>query len=128
MRSTAAIFAASALVLVACASPGGSADWIGEYTLVSVDGSLLPMTPQHEGGAPQILASTLELVEDGTFSMSMIYAGPDGKSISRDFKGTYSAEGDGLKLAWEGAGVTPVTFDGNQLTLMNEGIAFTYQK
>ena len=48
--------------------------------------------------------------------------------MSRDFKGTYAKEGSNYNLVWEGAGQTPVTIDGNKLTMNNEGMLFVCQK
>jgi hypothetical protein len=114
------------LVLAACASPVGVGEIVGEYNLISIDGNPLPTTPAHQGGAPQVLASTLSLAQDGTFRMTMTYAGPGGKAVTRDFRGTYSTTGEGIRMVWDGAGVTTATVDATRLVLMNEGMAFAY--
>ena len=116
------------LWLPACSQASGPSDPTGTYRLVNIDGNALPYAPPHEGGAPQVVSSTLTLNADGTFRMSMSYATTPGNSISRDFSGTYTREGAVLTMLWKGAGKTTATFQGNTLTLNNEGILFAYQK
>jgi len=103
-------------------------DITGAYKLVSINGHELPYAPPHEGGAPQVLSSTLTLNPYGTFSMTMTYGTSSGGSVSRDFHGTYTREDSVLRFQWEGAGQTPATLEGNTITIDNEGIFFTYQK
>lgn len=129
MRNFILIFLSSILLLSACGKAGTSNSYLGTYDLVNIDGNPLPYTPPHEGGAPEILSSTLTLNEDGTFQMSMTYGTTPGNSISRDFTGTYSILDDGtLRFIWEGAGITPGTLDKNTVTVNNEGILFVYEK
>ena len=116
------------LWLPACNQASGPSDPTGAYRLVNIDGNALPYAPPHEGGAPQVVSSTLTLNADGTFRMSMSYATTPGNSISRDFSGTYTREGAVLTMLWKGAGKTAATCEGNTLTLNNEGILFAYQK
>ncbi len=116
------------LWLPACNQASEPSELTGAYRLVNIDGHELPYTPSHEGGAPQVVASTLTLNADGTFRMSMSYGTTPGNSISRDFSGTYTSEGAVLNMLWKGAGKTTATFQGNTLTLNNEGILFAYQK
>jgi len=129
MRNFILIFLSSILLLSACGKAGTSTSYLGTYNLVNIDGNPLPYTPPHEGGAPEILSSTLTLNEDGTFQMSMTYGTTPGNSISRDFTGTYTILDDGsLRFIWEGAGITPGTLDLNTVTINNEGIFFVYEK
>jgi hypothetical protein len=115
------------IFLAACAS-GNSAEVAGTFELVTVDGNPVPYAPSHEGGAPEVLSSTLILNTDGTFQMTMTYATSPGNSITRDFSGSYTLEGDNLHFEWEGAGTTPGTLNGDTLTFTNEGVVFAYSK
>ena len=116
------------LWLSACNQAAGTSELTGTYSLVTIDGHALPYIPSHEGGAPQVVSSTLTLNADGTFRMSMSYGAPSGKTVSRDFSGTYTQEGNVLNMLWKGAGKTTATFEGSTLTLNNEGILFAYRK
>ena len=116
------------LWLPACKQVSGPSDVTGTYLLVTIDGRELPYTPAHQGGAPQVVSSTLTLDAGGTFRMSMSYATTPGNSISRDFGGTYTQEGTVLSMLWKGAGKTTATLEGSTLTLNNEGILFAYRK
>jgi len=127
MRILIFILILSTLVLVSCSS--GQANVSGEYTLVSIDSNPIPYAPTHEGQqGPQVLGGSMVLNEDGTFSMTMDYAGAPGNTISRDFSGTYEQSRDAFVFTWEGAGKTPVTIEAETLTLDNEGILFVFEK
>jgi hypothetical protein len=51
-----------------------------------------------------------------------------GKTVNRDFSGTYTQDGSRLSLQWKGAGVTTATIEGNTFTVDNEGLLFVYHK
>lgn len=129
MRKTILCLLSFVLLLPACGAAETSNDYLGTYDLVSIDGNPLPYTPAHEGGAPEILSSTLTLNADGTFQMSMTYGSTSGNSISRDFTGLYTIVDEStLRFEWEGAGVTMGTLEANIVTINNEGLLFAYQK
>ncbi len=128
MRRTFYALVVVALWLAACSQADNSGDFTGTYELVTIDGHELPYTPTHEGGAPEVLSSTLILDADGTFRMSMTYGTASGNSMERDFSGTYTVDGAALRFVWEGAGVTSGTLEGDTVTIVNEGIPFAYQK
>lgn len=128
MRKTFYALLLVVFTLTSCSKTDDAGNYIGTYELVTIDGNPLPFSPAHEGGAPEVLASTLTLAADGTFQMSMTYATTAGNSASRDFTGTYTIDQTTLRFVWEGAGVTPGTLDGKTLTIVNEGIPFTYEK
>lgn len=104
-------------------------DPTGTYTLVAIDGHELPYAPMHEGApGPVVTSGTLTLNADGTFATKGSFEISGGQSVSRDLSGTYIREGPTLTLNWTGAGVTTATIDGNSLTMVNEGIRFTYRR
>jgi hypothetical protein len=100
----------------------------GTYALVSINGNKLPYTPPHEGGAPEVQSSAMTLKADGTFTSTVTYGMPGGKSSSHDFSGTFTCEDTRLTLRWNGAGLTILKLEGNSFTMDNEGILFTYRK
>ncbi len=116
------------LTLPACSSIDKSGDITGTYELATIDGNPVPYTPPHQGGAPEILSSTLVLQADGTFRMSMTYRTTPGNSTTREFTGTYTLTENTLRFDWEGAGVTPGTLNGSVVTINNEGLLFAYEK
>lgn len=58
----------------------------------------------------------------------MSYGMSGGKTVNRDFSGTYTQDGSRLSLQWKGAGVTTATIEGNTFTMDNEGLLFVYHK
>jgi len=131
MRRLLGVLFVLGLCLSACnraAKTARVSDHTGTYRLVTINGNDLPYTPPHEGGAPQVLSSTLTLHADGTFSMTMGYGTTPGDTVTRDFGGTYVREDSVFHFQWKGAGRTPATLEGNTLTIDNEGILFAYRK
>lgn len=115
---------------------GGGADIAGVYKLVSLDGHAVPFAPMHQGQqSPQVSGGSLTINSDGTFSGAINFsdpritvpAGPE-KEPGSPTPGTYTREGNNLKLKWPGAGYTTVTIEGDKLTMNNEGMLFVYQK
>ena len=117
-----------ALALVACGPAQGADDITGLYTLVSIDGRPLPYNPAHEVGAPEVIAGTLTFAGDGSFEMTMTFATEPNNPVSRSMKGSYTLEEGVLTLEWQGAGVTPATYDSDTIALVNEGLSFLYQR
>lgn len=115
---------------------GGGADIAGVYNLVSLDGHAVPYAPMHQGQqAPQVSGGSLTINNDGTFSGAINFsdpritvpAGPE-KAPGTPAPGTYTRDGNNLKLKWPGAGYTTVTIDGDKASMNNEGMLFVYQK
>lgn len=137
---------AAALVLAACMPPAPSvqqagapaslAALAGRYTLRTIDGNPIPVSPVHPGApanarAPEVLASTLVLREDGTFIMAMSYREPTSgghRFFDMPFSGTWAPDGAGYRMRWDGAGQTGVTIRGDTLVLDNERIIFLYRR
>ena len=104
------------------------ADPAGTYMLATIDGNKLPCKPAHEGGAPEVKSGSITLNTDGTFTSTMSYGSPDGKTGSRDFSGTYTREGKRFTLQWKGAGTTTADLEGDTFTMNNEGMLFAYRR
>ncbi|HIK97839.1 MAG TPA: hypothetical protein EYG10_07030 [Gammaproteobacteria bacterium] len=100
----------------------------GVYKLVSINDHELPYSPPHAGGAPEVRAGEITLIEDGSFTSAMNYGLPDGKETGREFKGSYSRNGSDFHLKWEGAGTTTASLEGDTFTMNNEGVLFAYRK
>jgi hypothetical protein len=102
----------------------------GNYSLVCVDGRPIPYAPMHEGQSGiEVTSGTITLQGDGTFVSAMGYGKrPVNFPDSRDFKGTYTQEEDGLMLTWDGAGRTRVTLYGNVIVMDNHGTLFVYAR
>ena len=101
---------------------------VGTYTLVSVDGSKVPCTAQHEGHTLAVKSGTFAINSDGTCSSKVIFSVPLGGDTSREVKASYTREGSKLTMQWEGAGTTTGTVEGDTFTMDNEGMVFTYHK
>lgn len=117
--------------LTACkpiANPATPADVSGTYTLTTVAGKSLPTTPPHKGGAPEVTSGSITLNADGSFVGAMSYRLPDGKTMNRDFTGSYQQAGARLTLQWKGAGTTSGIVETNTFTMNNEGVLFAYRK
>jgi len=60
--------------------------------------------------------------------MTMTVATTPGTQVSRDMKGIYTLNQGLLTFDWEGAGITPATYEASTITLENEGLLFLYQR
>ena len=104
------------------------------YNLVSVDGHPVPYAPMHEGGqAPEVAGGSLTINSDGTFTGTIKFSNPNIVAVEpavhdKGQPGTYTKEGNDLKLKWPGAGYTTATIDGDKLTMNNEGMLFVYER
>jgi hypothetical protein len=107
------------------------------YNLVALDGHPVPYAPMHEGRqAPEVAGGSLTINSDGTFTGGIKFSNPNivaggggkGGKGGKEQPGTYTKEGNDLKLKWPGAGYTKATIDGDKLTMNNEGMLFVYQK
>jgi len=133
MRAPALLPLLTSLAFAAChsAKPSSPAPIpaTGAYRLVSIDGHSLPYAPMHDGRTgPLVRASTFDMREDGTFVSTGSYGLPSGETLSRDFSGTFTRQDSLLTFTWNGAGQTTATYDGDQFTMVNEGIRFTYRR
>jgi hypothetical protein len=53
---------------------------------------------------------------------------PSGKAVEKNVPGRYTQRGPSLGFSWKGAGKTTGAIDGKTLTMINEGMNFTYQR
>ncbi len=101
---------------------------VGSYALVSVNGSKVPCTVQHEAATLSVKSGTFTINADGTCSSKVVFSPPSGGDSSREVKATYTRQGSKLTMQWEGAGTTTGTVNGDTFTMNNEGMIFTYHK
>lgn len=101
---------------------------VGSYALVSVDGSQVPCTVQHEGHTITIKSGSFSINADGTCSSKMAFATPSGGDASREVKAAYTQQGPRLTMKWQGAGTTTGTVAGDTFTMNNEGMVLAYRK
>lgn len=98
---------------------------VGNYALVTVDGSKVPCTLRHEGHTMTINSGNFIIRADGTCVSQMYLAG---REAPIEVKATYTRQGPKLTMKWEGAGVTFGTVSGDTFTMNNEGMALAYRK
>jgi hypothetical protein len=101
----------------------------GEYSLLSVEGQPLPFAPRTRGGtadasARPLVSGSFSLKGDGTFQLQTVYD-PPGQSASTGSGACYP-EGDQLKMAWDGGGMTNITVRGDTVLLKREGLSYAY--
>ena len=97
----------------------------GIYVLVTVDGTKVPCTVQHEGHAVPIQSGTFIINADGTCSSKMLLSG---QTSAIAVEATYTQEGSKLTMRWAGAGMTVGTVRGTTFTMTNEGMILVYEK
>ena len=122
-------------LVAACGDATGpdGADFFGTYELQTVNGGELPYPVVILGNYRlEVLASTLTVRSNGTFTQSTSLREIDGASTTTD---TESSSG-----SWERTGsavrfrdtaddtITPGSFGGNTLTITVDGFTFVYQK
>ena len=103
-------------------------DPTGSYALVSVNGSQVPATIDHEGTALKVQSGTFTIKADGTCSTKTVFVPPSGPEQAREVSATYTKAGPKLTMKWQGAGITTGTVEGNTFTMDNEGMQFVYRK
>jgi hypothetical protein len=120
-----------ALVLTGCKNePQAStaADPVGVYTLVSVDGKHVPCEMMHGTTAMTVKSGAFTINTNSTCTSLVTFSVPEGRDVSREVKASYTQKGAELTLQWEGAGMTQGKINGNQFTMTNEGMVFSYRK
>ena len=100
----------------------------GTYALVSVDGSKVPCTVQHEGHTLAVKSGSFVINADGTCGSKVVFSPPSGADVIREVNATYTRAGTKLTMQWEGAGTTIGTAEGDTFTMNNEGMIFYYRK
>ena len=129
---TSAVRMAASLLLLAAACTGCSqtADInpVGNYRLVSIDGSTVPCTVEHGNVAITVKVGTFAINDDGTCNSRITFAKPSGSDFTRNVNARYVQDGATLNMKWEGAGKTTGTVQGDTFTMVNEGMTFAYEK
>ncbi len=110
------------------AAASDNADIAGVYTLVSVNGTAVPMTLDHEGAKLVIRSGAFTINADGTCVSKMVFVPPPGQEVTREVKATYTRQGNKLTMQWEGAGTTEGTVEGATFSMNNEGMVLAYRK
>jgi len=68
------------------------------------------------------------IVDADTILSKTVFGLPSGEKIEREVKATYTQNGSKLDMQWAGAGNTEGTIHGDIITMINEGMAFVYEK
>ena len=100
----------------------------GTYELVMVDGNSVPCQLTHEGVDMIVKSGSIIINADGTCRSLSTFAVPPHPDVHREVNATYTQSGAELTMFWQGAGMTKGKVDGNQFTMNNEGMIFTYRK
>jgi hypothetical protein len=119
------------LVLAGCKNAApvtAGVDPTGVYTLVSVDGKTVPCNLTHEGVAMIVKSGTFTINGDGTCRSLSTFAVPPHPDIHRNVQAAYTQQGAELIMHWKGAGTTTGQVNGDQFTMNNEGMIFSYWK
>jgi hypothetical protein len=103
-------------------------DPTGVYTLVTVNGTNVPVTVPHSGSTLQVNSGTFTINADGTCSSKVTFVPPSGTSATREVKATYTRAGPKLTMRWERAGTTTGTLGTNTFTMNNEGMILGYRR
>ncbi len=110
------------------AAGSDNGDIAGVYALVSVNGTKVPMTLEHEGAKLVIRSGAFTINADGTCVSKMVFVPPPGQEVTREVKATYTRQGSKLTMQWEGAGITEGAVEGDTFTMNNEGMVLAYRK
>lgn len=100
----------------------------GIYNLISVDGQSLPCSLTHEGVSPTIKSGVFTINTNGSCSSLIHFSVPEHGDMNREVKASYTLNGTELTMQWEGAGMTKGQINGNDFTMTNEGMVFSYRK
>jgi hypothetical protein len=100
----------------------------GDYALVAVDGHALPYTPASRGNAPvpELVSGIFLLNSNGTFRLQTVFKTPEADSDALAFSGTCYTEGNEVKMAWDGGGLTNIMLRGDTVLLKREGALYAY--
>ena len=127
------LFALSVLVLGACDDDGTAPEsLVGRYTLQTVDGNPLPFVIiQVEADKVEVTAAHINLNKDRTCSDSFtLVTTEDGieTTESKTDVCTYTTNNTGITITFVGEDPFDGSIVGSQLTIIDLGIVFIYQK
>ena len=116
------LFLALAMIVSLAACGGGSGP-AGSYKMTKMNAGGIEMNIDDIAAMAGVDVSvTLELKEDGNFSLDMSALGT-GESVS----GTWTADGNNLTLTSEGSDVS-ATLNGKTLVMEQDGQSLTFEK
>ncbi len=118
-------------VIASCTAQKASladAEFIGSYTLVSVDGQVVPADVMHGRTKLKVLRGIFTINPNGTCRSTTVFIPPPGQQVTRDVSATYVRQGANLTMQWKGFGVTVGTVQGNSFSMDNHGMLFVYTK
>ena len=117
------LFLALAMIVSLAACGGGSSGPAGSYKMTKMNAGGIEMNIDDIAAMTGVDVSvTLELKEDGNFSLDMSALGT-GESVS----GTWTADGNNLTLTSEGSDVS-ATLNGKTLVMEQDGQSLTFEK
>jgi hypothetical protein len=105
-----------------------TADPVGVYALISVNGRPVPTSLSHEGATLGVRSGAFTINADGTCSSKITFVPPSGTEAIREVSATYNSDGSKLTMQWKGAGTTVGTIDGNTFSMENEDMVLVYRK
>lgn len=126
-------FLTLALVLVAgCKSkrpePSSAGAQVETYELISIDGKAVPCTISHGQAKLNVKSGVFRFRPDRQCESSIEFLAPGGQTFQKDVSGTFARNGDDLNFQWKRAGRTAGTIAGDNLTMNNEGMVFSYTR
>lgn len=117
------LFLALAMIVSLAACGGGGSGPAGSYKMTKMNAGGIEMNIDDIAAMAGVDVSvTLELKEDGNFSLDMSALGT-GESVS----GTWTADGNNLTLTSEGEDVS-ATLNGKTLVMEQDGQSLTFEK
>lgn len=121
------------LVVLAAAACGKSstaaatADEIGTYSLVSVNGAAVPCNITEGSVTARITAGSLTFSSGGTVRVVTSFT-VNGQQQGTDVSGTYTRAGSAFTMHYTNGGANTGTLSGTSFTMMNEGMAWVYAR
>lgn len=105
-----------------------TANPVGTYTLLSVDGKKVPCTIKHDGAAMNVHSGTFTITTNGQVTSVMIISVGDRKNVRVERSATCTVKESELTMKWQNAGTTKGRVVGQTFTMTNEGMAYVYKK
>jgi len=106
-------------------APASIAAVAGKYNLVTVDGHALPFASRALGpSAAPVVSGSLVVDTKGSFQLQTAYVASG--AASSPATGTCYPEGNDIKMAWDGGGLTDLTVRGDTVLIKREGAVYGY--